>query len=146
MILYDEDIYTVIPNRYPLMILNSLEIIDDKATSIIKLTEDDWFFKCHYPGDPVLPLSILLESMTQTFSATFVAGREEKPVISSISEIRLKERCIPGDELRLEAQLESFRRGIAKGNCSAYKNDGENPIMEIKIVEVLPSQLVKCNE
>ncbi len=55
----------------------------------------------------------------------------------------MKDSVIPGDFLKLEAFLTSFRRGIAKGTCKAFKNDNEIPILEMEIVEILPSQMVK---
>lgn len=128
------------------MILDTLEVLDNSAKAVIYLKDDLWIFACHYPGNPILPLTLLVESMTQTFSATFLSKVEDKteiPVISSIGEIRLKEGSKPGDVLRLEATLLSFKRGIAKGKCKAFKNEGEDPILEFEIVDVLPSQMIR---
>ena len=144
-----EEIYEVIPNRYPLMLLDSLDVQEKDAIGIILLKDDHWFFECHYPGNPIMPMSLLLESMTQTFSSIFLSqvGNDEIPVISSIAgggsgAIRMRERVVPGDEIRIEAVLSSFRRGVAKGVCYAFKNGGNEPIMEIEIMEVLPSRMV----
>lgn len=141
-----EEIYHVIPNRKPFMILDTLEVQDNKAIAEIQLKEYLWIFACHYPGNPILPLTLLVESMTQTFSATFLPKADDKteiPVISSLGELRLKEGSKPGDVLRIEATLQSFKRGIAKGICKAFKNGGENPILEFDIVDVLPSQMIR---
>lgn len=141
-----EEIYQIILNRPPYMILDTLEIGDNKAIAEIKLKDDLWIFTCHYPGHPILPMTLLVESMTQTFSATFLSMADEKqeiPVVSSLGEIRLKEGSGPGDVLRLEAELKSFKRGIAKGTCRAYKNNGKEPILEFDIVDVLPSQMIR---
>ena len=147
MKLIGEEIYQIIPNRKPLMLLDSIEISDGKAVSEIKLIENEWFFACHYPGYPIFPLSLLLECMTQTFSAIFLVeeGNAEIPVISSIGELKLKESAKPGDMLRIEANLASFKRGIAKGICKVYKNDGKDSILETEIVEVLPSKMVRIS-
>lgn len=141
-----EEICQIIPNRPPYMILDSLVVKDNKAIAEITLKEDLWIFACHYPCNPILPLTLLVESMTQTFSATFLPKAEDKteiPVISSLGEIRLKEGSKPGDVLTLEATLSSFKRGIAKGTCKAFKNGGENPILVFDIVDVLPSQMIR---
>lgn len=84
-----EEIYNAIPNRYPYMILDTLDVEDNKAVAKIALKQDLWIFDCHYPGHPILPMTLLLESMTQTFSATFlqITNTREVPVISSISAI-----------------------------------------------------------
>ena len=68
-----QEINDVIPNRYPLMFLDSLEIEGDTASGFIALRDDTWFFKCHYPDCPIVPMSLLIESMTQVFSATFLS-------------------------------------------------------------------------
>ena len=128
------------------MILDTLEVEENKAVSELILTENEWFFQCHYPGNPMLPLTLLVESMTQTFSAIFLPKAEDKyeiPVISSLGELRLKEGSKPSDIIRIEALLHSFKRGIAKGTCRAFKNGGEQPILEFDIVDVLPSQMIR---
>ena len=104
-----------------------------------------WFFKCHYPDYPVLPLTMLIESMTQVFSATFLSKTEKQeiPLLISIDNIKMKTSAFPGDKLRLMATLASFRRGMAKGSVKAFKNEDEQPICEFEMVEVLPSQIVR---
>ncbi len=144
-----EDIYTVIPNRYPLMFLSSLEVFDNTAIGIVNLTADTWFFKSHYPGRPIMPFTLLIEGMAQTFSSIFLSKVPmEIPVIVSIgghncSGIKMAESAEPGDILCLEAYLTSFKRGIARGGCRALKKESDKPIMEIEIVEALPSQMVR---
>lgn len=151
-----EEIYKIIPNRYPLMILDSLEVFEKEkdgksitcCNSHIFLDENLWFFSCHYPDYPVMPLCLIIESMTQTFSATFLSRVEDKkeiPVISSLSEIRLKKSAFPGDKLHFQATLLSFRRGVAKGCCKVYLNDENESICSLEIVEVLPSQMVRIS-
>lgn len=143
-----EEIYKVIPNRYPLMLLNSLTVEEDSAIGQIDLKGDEWFFQCHFPGRPIMPLSLLIESMSQVFIAIFLQKlkTQEIPVFSSLThadKISLKDKLEPGDKLRMEASLLSFRRGIAKGVCKAFKNEREDPIMEFEIVEALPSQMIQ---
>lgn len=141
-----QEIYSVIPNRYPLMILDAIEIDENKAVSRLLLKEDDWFFECHYPDKPILPACLLLESMTQTFSAIFLSQIKDKeiPILSKISELNIKEGATVGDKIRIEAELKSFRRGVAKGSCIAYKEgEIEKVMLNIDIIEILPSQMVR---
>lgn len=141
-----EDIYKVIPNRYPYMILDSLDIEEDKAVAELALRDDLWIFACHFPECPTFPMTLLVECMTQTFMATLYPKKEDKSEVSlvyHIGEMYLKEGARPGDVLRIEADLKSFKRGIAKGVCKAYKNKGCEPILEFEIAHALPSQMVK---
>ena len=145
-----QEINTVIPNRYPLMFLDSLEVFENQAIGFIVLSDDTWFFSCHFPNYPIVPMSLIIESMTQVFSATFLSkvGTLEIPVISSImgvdgKGIKQKESVVPGDRVRITASLISFKRGIAKGVCKAFKNDAVDSFIEFEIVDVLPSMLVR---
>ena len=141
-----EEIYNVIPNRFPYMILDSLDVEENKAISEVHLKEDLWIFACHFPGRPTLPMTLLVECMTQTFMATLYSKKDDKSEISLvyyIGEMHLKEGAQPGDLLRIEADLKSFKRGIAKGVCRAYRNGGDEPILEFEIAHALPSQMIK---
>lgn len=154
-----EEIYKIIPNRYPLMVLDTLEINEqeDRAVSEIFLKVEDWFLECHYPGNPIMPLCILIECMTQTFSAIFLSktGTDEIPVISQIGSVRQRSSATVGDRIVFKAELDSFRRGVAKGRCMASKlishtiegTDGADEsyeeILTIEITEVLPSMMVR---
>lgn len=149
MLYKHEEIYKVIPSRYPLMFLDSLELGENYAIGRVVLKSDEWFFKCHYPGNPLLPVTLLIDSMAQTFIAIFLQKTDgsETPVTSSIighggTSIKMRETAGPGDSIKIVAKLSSFRRGVAKGTCKAYKNDVDVPICEIDLVEVLPSKMV----
>lgn len=146
-----EEIYNIIPNRYPLMILDELEVEPGiKAVSKKKLSKDDWFFECHYPDNPILPGCLIIESLTQVFSSTFLSLLEEQeiPVISRLGgtePIVFKEGLTIGDTVRFEAQLSSFRRGIAKGHCTAIKetDNGDVIISDFDIVDMVTSQMIR---
>lgn len=143
-----EEIYHVIPSRYPLMILDSLEICENLATAEVSLRKDLWFFQCHYPSEPMMPLMLLIESMTQVFMAILLdktSRKDEIPLIYSLSDIVPKGMLTPGDKLTIKATLTSFKKVFAKGLCSAFKNDESNPILEFEIVDILPSKLSKLD-
>ena len=154
MLFKGEEIYNILPHRYPLMILDDLEIgvkyEEDKrityAISTLQLNRDLWFFESHFPNKPMMPLSLMIECMTQTFCATFLSEVKKKieiPVLSSISNVHQNKSACPGDRLKFEAFLVSFRRGVAKGICKAFLNNGNKAILELEIVEIIPSLMVK---
>ena len=146
MKLVSEEILKVIPSRYPMMILDSLEINGNTAIAEISLSKDMWFFKCHYPDQPMMPLMLLMESMTQVFMAVLLQKADKKdeiPLIYSLGEVHPKGMLLPDDKVKLEAELKSFKRVFAKGICRAYKNEEEEPILEFDIVDILPSKLSK---
>ena len=137
-----DEIYDVIPNRRPLMILDCIDIIDDStAEGLIKLKEDAWYFECHYPGNPIFPVCLLVESMTQIFTPIFFNRTREIPVIYSLGAVKVNVGATIGEEIRLIATVNSNKRGVIAGKCEAYKmRDGREVLMtSIDITEVLKS-------
>jgi enoyl-[acyl-carrier protein] reductase II len=88
----------------------------------LKLNEDKWFFKCHYPDYPVMPGSLLVEAMSQTMTMVVTSMDEFNKdwggilLLSSISNAKFKKEALPGLELIMSAKIDSFKRGIIKGN------------------------------
>lgn len=125
---YEKDhINEILPMRYPYMILDSLRVEAGKwAEAVINLQEDDWFFQCHFPGNPILPGFLLLESMGQTLLSTFIQDVElsgrEVPLMTAVKDIHFEGFCIPGDTVTVRAELKRVKYGTAKGGTLAYKN------------------------
>jgi len=111
----------------------------------LKLSKDKWFFKCHYPDYPVMPGTLLLEAMSQTMTLAVTSMDEFSDewggllLLSGINNVKFKKEAMPGLELIMTAKIDSFARGIIKGNikCEA---DGElicSCIMTIVIPNVI---------
>ena len=64
-----------IPHRYPfLMVDRIVDVVRDRsATGIKNVTVNEPFFAGHFPGHPVMPGVLIIESMAQT-AAVLVRG------------------------------------------------------------------------
>ena len=107
-------------NRHPLLFID--KIIDttpgEEANAIKCFSYNEWFFPAHFEDDPSVPGFILVESMAQTFLMTFLTLKEHKGKVAvgrEINNVKFKKMVIPGDMLKINAKLLSFKRGIAKG-------------------------------
>lgn len=143
-----DEINNILPMRYPYMILNSLCVEEGVwAEAEIDLKENDWFFKCHFPGNPIFPGFLLLESMGQVLLSTFVVqiGLQDGqvPLMTEIKDIHLDDFCIPGDKVVIRAELKRFKYGIAKGEIIAYKQaiSEKNVVAGVKITFAVPAAL-----
>ena len=113
---------------YPpfLMIDYVKEIIPGKsANGIKKLTEDDWFFKCHMQRELAMPGTLQIEAMLQTLVLTIYTMEGHKDKFSYISHINTKlfSKISPGNQFDIHADLLSYNRGIAKGVAVGKIND-----------------------
>lgn len=94
------------------------EIIPGKSARGIKnLREDDWFFKCHLQRELAMPGTLQIEAMLQTLVLTIYTMEGHKGKFSYITNIgtKLFSKVSPGNQLVLDANLLSYKRGMAKG-------------------------------
>ena len=106
-------------NRPPyLMIDFADEVVPGKSAKGYKdLTENEWFFKVHWPKDPNMPGMLQIESLVQmcALSLLTLPGNKGKLVyLISADKIKLKKKVIPNDRLYIETNINSYNRGIAK--------------------------------
>jgi 3-hydroxyacyl-[acyl-carrier-protein] dehydratase len=83
-----------------------LEIVPGERVIALKnVTANDPHLQGHFPGNPVMPGVLLVESMAQTAGLLLPEG--SSAVLAQIKEARLRTPVIPGDQIRIEA----VRRG-----------------------------------
>lgn len=128
----DERISQYLRHKPPILLLDKvLELKPGiESRTSLKLCANKWFFNCHYPNYPVMPGSLLLEAMSQTMTLTVTSMDKFNKewggilLLSGISNVRFNKEALPDAELIMSAKIDSFKRGIIKGNtrCEA---DGE---------------------
>jgi UDP-3-O-[3-hydroxymyristoyl] N-acetylglucosamine deacetylase/3-hydroxyacyl-[acyl-carrier-protein] dehydratase len=125
-----EDILGLLPHRYPFLLVD--RIIDmDPMKSIVgikNVTMNEPFFQGHFPGRPVMPGVLIIEAMAQA-GGLLLLGALDKPkekllYFMKIDKVKFRRMVVPGDQLRFEVELASFRRNICQMNAKAFV-DGE---------------------
>ena len=78
--LNQEEIKEYIPHREPFLFIDELTDIEKlkKATGVKMFTQNDYFFKGHFPEQPVVPGVILVEMMAQTAAALIAYSIKEE--------------------------------------------------------------------
>ncbi|MCW1429393.1 3-hydroxyacyl-ACP dehydratase FabZ [Novosphingobium sp. JCM 18896] len=108
-------------NRFPVLLIDRVIAFDPgkSATAIKCFTYNEWFFPGHFEDDPNVPGFVQIESLAQTFIMSFLCIEEYqgmKTSFVSIDNVKFKRKIVPGDVLTIEASLDSFKRGVAKGS------------------------------
>ncbi len=121
-------IMTVLPHRYPFLLLDRVLEIEDKRIRAIKnVTFNEPFFNGHFPGQPVMPGVLVVEALAQAggyllFSQ--VEDREGKLIyFSGIDNCRFRRPVVPGDQLVFEVEVVAVRRTFAKIHGRALVDD-----------------------
>ena len=114
-------------NRYPCFFIDYVEeVIPGKSAKGYKnFSFNEWFFPAHFPDEPNVPGFVQIEALTQLFLMTFLTlpgNKGKKTGFVSIENARFKKKIIPGDRLDIQAELKSYRRGLARGTSVGYIN------------------------
>ena len=120
-----QGIMNVLPHRYPFILVDRIvDIIPgERLTAIKNVTVNEPFFTGHFPKQAVMPGVMIVESMAQA-GAFLILNSMDDPskknmFITGIEKARFRVPVIPGDQLRIEMELNKFRLGLARlvGRC-----------------------------
>ena len=93
------------------------EVIPGKSARGYKdLTEGEWFFKVHWPGDPNMPGFLQIEALVQMCALSILSlpGNKGKVMyLTSANNMKFIKKIIPNDKLYIETRIKSFKRGLA---------------------------------
>ncbi|RCX13236.1 3-hydroxyacyl-[acyl-carrier-protein] dehydratase [Anaerobacterium chartisolvens] len=118
------EIREIIPHRYPFLLVDRvIEVEPGKSAVAIKnVTANEPFFQGHFPDFPIMPGVLIVEALAQTAGiAAAMEGNDKGKlgVFAAIDEMKIKKQVLPGDTLRLEAEILSNRMGVIKAKVRA---------------------------
>ncbi|MBU8932759.1 MAG: bifunctional UDP-3-O-[3-hydroxymyristoyl] N-acetylglucosamine deacetylase/3-hydroxyacyl-ACP dehydratase [candidate division Zixibacteria bacterium] len=129
-ILFDIDaIQKIMPHRYPFLLIDRiLDLVPgERVTALKNVTINEPFFQGHFPGHPIMPGVLVLEAMAQAGGVLMLnaIAEPEKHVVyfMGIDNARFRKPVRPGDQLRFELTMNSFRRKICKMSGEAFVDD-----------------------
>ena len=122
-------IEAILPHREPFLLIDEVLELEpgERVVARKQVREDEWYFRGHFPGRPVMPGVLIVEAMAQTGAVAVLSEEENRgriALFAGIDDTRFKRIVEPGDELRLECTLEQVRGPIGKGKARATV-DGE---------------------
>ncbi len=124
-----DEIMKLIPHRYPFILIDRIiELVPGKRCTALKnVTINEPYFQGHFPGQPVMPGVLILESMAQA-GAFLVLNSVEDPMkknmwFSAVEKSKFRKPIIPGDQVRIEMELIKIRMNAVKLSGVAYVGD-----------------------
>ena len=120
-----EEILTIIPHRYPFLLVDKVEIVEENKSSVGTkcVTANELFFHGHFPTKPILPGVLMLEAMAQTAAAMMMSTPEMKghfAYIAGINKAKFRRQVVPGDVLKLYIETLRFKGKIGKLRGTAW--------------------------
>ena len=124
IVLNAEELKRFQPNRYPFLMIDYVTDVEPgvHAKGYKNLSNNEWYFPVHFPGGPNMPGALQLEAMAQmlTVALTTQDGLEGKVTHALEHKVRFRKEVLPGEQLVIEANIISWRRGICKGRAIGY--------------------------
>lgn len=120
MLLDTNGIQKILPHRYPFLMVDAILEMDglERIVGIKNVTFNEPFFQGHFPGAPVMPGVLVIEAMAQTGGLLLlkeIPDREGKLLyFVAIDDARFRRPVIPGDQLRIEVSVLSWRGTFCK--------------------------------
>lgn len=122
-----EEIEKIIPQRDPFLMIDEVEEYTpgESAIAYKNVREDEWYFKGHFPGNPIMPGVLITESLAQTGAVAILSMEENKgknAIFGGIDNLKFKKMVVPGDRLKLEVKIIKRKGPIGKGEAIATVN------------------------
>ncbi|MGH9435965.1 MAG: 3-hydroxyacyl-ACP dehydratase FabZ [Terriglobia bacterium] len=105
------DILGILPHRYPFLLVDRIVAIEPgkRITGLKNVTFNEQFFQGHFPGAPVMPGVLIIESMAQVAGVLIYRDLPEKEkkliYFTGIENAKFRRPVTPGDQLLIEMEL-----------------------------------------
>lgn len=135
------EIKNIIPHRYPFLLVDKvLEVEPGKKIVAIKnVTANEPFFQGHFPDYPVMPGVLIVEALAQAAGIAAAMQEEQKGklgLFAGIEALKFKKQVVPGDTLKLEAEILLSKLGVVKAKVLATVDGKTAAEGEIKFAMV----------
>ncbi|MBP2645983.1 MAG: (3R)-hydroxymyristoyl-(acyl-carrier-protein) dehydratase [Firmicutes bacterium] len=121
-------IQNIIPHRFPFLLVDRIVEIEPmkRAVGIKNVTINEQFFQGHFPGKPIMPGVLLLEAMAQVGGVAMLATEEHHgklAVFAGMDRVKFRRPVVPGDQVRMVAELTRVRGSMGKIWAEAFVED-----------------------
>ena len=129
MKLNTEKIKNLIPHRDPFLFVDTCEIIipGEHAKSEKLFSANEYFFKGHFPGNPIVPGVIIVEAMAQTagivVSYKLKEFKDKSVLFMSVNKAKFRKPIFPDEIVSFEVKFINSVRDVYKFEGTCYKGD-----------------------
>lgn len=130
-------IQALLPHRFPFLLLDRVIELEPgkRAVAIKNVSISEPYFQGHFPDVPIMPGVLIVEAMAQLGGVLLMqmapkgeTGADKLALLTGVDKVRFRRKVIPGDQLRLEAEILKIH-GLMGKIRTAASVDGQ-PVSE----------------
>ncbi|MCI5997179.1 MAG: 3-hydroxyacyl-ACP dehydratase FabZ [Peptoniphilaceae bacterium] len=118
MVYNSDEIQKIIPHRFPFLLVDRIDYINEEKTEIIGtkcITANEMQFVGHFPQKHVMPGVLILEALAQTGCILLLSREKFKDKIAyfaGVNKVRFKKKVIPGDVMNLKVKFINSKANV----------------------------------
>ena len=133
------EVLKLVPQQPPFRFIDEIISLDDEQiVGAYRFREDEYFYRWHFPGNPITPGVILIETMAQVGVVAFgiyLLSRQKNTrpsqmdmplsLFSLADGVEFKKIVLPGERVIIKGEKIYFRKKIIKAKVIIEREDGE---------------------
>ena len=102
-----QEIQSILPHRDDMLLVEEAFVKEGKACARYTFRGDEWFFRGHFPGSPVVPGIVLCEILAQSAAVLLGSAQTEDrtPYFTGLDKVKFRRPVRPGDVLETECRI-----------------------------------------
>jgi 3-hydroxyacyl-[acyl-carrier-protein] dehydratase len=109
----------LLPHRWPMLLVDKVvELKHGKSIRALKaVTATEFWVPGHFPNRTLMPGVLMIEAIAQAGAILFLIQpqyRGKPAVLGGVNDARFRRVVVPGDLLTIDAEILSFRMGVAR--------------------------------
>jgi UDP-N-acetylglucosamine acyltransferase len=111
--------------HYPSCLVDAIDVHEAgvRLVAFKNVTVNEDFFQGHFPGAPLMPGVLMIESLAQAATMLLLDSAGARACLRGVDRAKFRKQVVPGDRVRLEVSLLRRRAGLAKVRGAAHVGD-----------------------
>ena len=140
-VMTSQEVMEVIPNRYPMFFVDRVDELEleERIVATKNVTANESYFQGHFPGNPIMPGVLQVETMAQVGSIPLLMSPNFEGKIAflaAVDKVKFRKNVEPGDILTITVEIVKLKSvmGIGQGTI---KNQYDEVVSEAKMTFII---------